>query len=119
MAKDAKAVEPNKVVENQAKEQTGQRQVQLRIDESKLDSTYANAFRTNGTPEEIILDFGLNLAGQANQQGVPEIVFQAKERVIMNYFSAKRLAVTLSQIIRGHEERFGVLELDVAKRQKV
>jgi hypothetical protein len=38
--------------------------------------------------------------------------------VILNYYTAKRLAITLSQLIRRHEEQLGELELDVAKRQK-
>jgi hypothetical protein len=110
-----------KPIEEQAREQTGQRQVQLRIDERNMQACYANAFRTNGTAEEVILDFGLNLmnpAVQQQQQGQPEIIFQISERVIMNYYSAKRLAITLSQLIRRHEEQFGELELDVAKRRK-
>ncbi len=98
MAQDQPNVE--KPVEEQAREQTGQRQVQLRIDESKMAASYANAFRTNGTAEEVMLDFGVN------------------QRVIMNYFSAKRLAVTLGQLIRRHEEQFGNLELDVSRRRK-
>jgi hypothetical protein len=36
----------------------------------------------------------------------------------MNYYSAKRLAITLSQLIRRHEEQFGELEMDVNKRRK-
>jgi len=110
-----------KPIEEQAREQTGQRQVQLRIDERNMQACYANAFRTNGTAEEVILDFGLNLmnpATQQPQQGQPEIIFQISERVIMNYYSAKRLAITLSQLIRRHEEQFGDLEMDVAKRRK-
>lgn len=108
-----------KPIEEQAREQTGQQQVRLRIDERNMRSCYANAFRTNGTAEEVILDFGLNLINPATQeQGQPEIVFQVSERVIMNYYSAKRLAITLSQLIRRHEEQFGELELDVAKRRK-
>jgi len=51
-------------------------------------------------------------------QNQPEILFQISERVIMNYYSAKRLAITLSQLIRRHEEQFGELELDAAKRRK-
>ena len=50
-----------KPVEEQAREQTGQRQVRLRIDERNMSSGYANAFRTNGTAEEVMLDFGLNV----------------------------------------------------------
>jgi hypothetical protein len=108
-----------KPIEEQAREQTGQQQIRLRIDERNMQTCYANAFRTNGTAEEVILDFGLNLMNPATpEQGQPEIVFQVSERVIMNYYSAKRLAITLSQLIRRHEEQFGELELDVAKRRK-
>ena len=38
--------------------------------------------------------------------------------MVMNYYSAKRLAITLSQLIRRHEDEFGELELDVSKRRK-
>jgi hypothetical protein len=111
-----------KPIEEQAREQTGQQQIRMRIDEREMESCYANAFRTNGTAEEVILDFGLNLIvpgpSQVGQQQQPEIMFQVSERVVMNYYTAKRLAITLSQLIRRHEEQFGELELDVAKRQK-
>jgi hypothetical protein len=104
-------------IEQQAREQTGQREIRLRIDERNMGTSYANAFRTNGTAEEVMLDFGLNLVGPPpTPQGQPEIIFQANQRVIMNYYSAKRLALTLSRLIRSHEERFGELEMDVAKR---
>jgi hypothetical protein len=110
--------EGDKPVEEQAREQTGQ-QVRLHVDERELKTAYANAFRTNGTAEEVMLDFGLNLmapaAGESNQ---PTITFQVKDRIVMNYYSAKRLAITLSQLIRRHEEQFGELELDVSKRKK-
>ncbi len=109
-------------VEDQARAQTGQQQVRLRVDEREMKTTYANAFRTNGTAEEVMLDFGLNLVGQSpagqGDQNQPEILFKVNERVILNYYSAKRLAITLSQMIRRHEEQFGELELDVAKRRQ-
>ena len=110
-----------KPVEEQAREQTGQRKVRLRIDERNMSSSYANAFRTNGTAEEVMLDFGLNVVNPPAQQkpeDQPEIIFQIKDRVILNYYTAKRLAITLSQLIRRHEDQFGELELDVAKRRK-
>jgi len=119
MAEEQKADPAEKPVEEQAREQTGQRQIRLRVDEREMTSTYANAFRTNGTAEEVMLDFGVNLLNQASQQqGQPEIIFKVNDRVIMNYYSAKRLAITLSQLIRRHEDEFGELELDVAKRRK-
>jgi len=108
-----------KPIEEQAREQTGQRQIRLRVDERNLKTSYSNAFRTNGTAEEVMLDFGLNIINPpAQQQGQPEIIFQVNDRVIINYYSAKRLAIALSQLIRRHEEQFGELQLDVAKRRK-
>ena len=106
------------VVQQQAQQQTGQQQVRLRVDERSMESEYANAFRTNGTAEEVMLDFGVNLMQPAPAGGQPEIVFRISQRIIMNYYSAKRLAITLSQLIRRHEDQFGELELDVSKRRK-
>ena len=58
-------------LEEQAKAQTGQQQIRLNIDERNLKTSYANAFRTNGTAEEVMLDFGLNLVGPPAQQECP------------------------------------------------
>ncbi|MHC4125918.1 MAG: DUF3467 domain-containing protein, partial [Planctomycetota bacterium] len=95
----------------------GQKQIRLIVDEKNLRTDYANAFRTSETAEEVMMDFGLNtVRPSADQQDQPEIIFHSNERIIMNYYSAKRLALTLGQIIRRHEQQFGELELDVAKR---
>lgn len=141
MAEDDKPTDAEKPIEEQAREQTGQRQIRVGIDEREMKTSYANAFRTNGTAEEVMLDFGLNVVGPgaaqaaqaaqgaqgaqaaqparpADQPAQPDIIFRVSERIIMNYYSAKRLAITLSQLIRRHEEQFGELELDVAKRRK-
>jgi hypothetical protein len=114
-----KKIETEKPIEEQAREQTGQQQVRLAIDERNMQTGYANAFRTNGTAEEVMLDFGLNIVNPAGaQDNQPQIVFQVNERVILNYYSAKRLAIALGQLINRHEEQFGELEMDVSKRQK-
>ncbi len=119
MAGKDNVAETEKPIEEQAREQTGQRQIRVRVDERNLTTGYANGFRANGTAEEIILDFGLNLISPASGQDTqPEMLFQVNDRLIMNYYSAKRLAITLSQLIRRHEGQFGELELDVSKRQK-
>ena len=106
-------------IEQQAREPTGQRQMRVGMDERAMKSSYANAFRTNATAEEVMLDFGLNVVNPGReQQGQPDVIFQVNERIILNHYSAKRLAITLSQMIRRHEEQFGEIELDVTKRQK-
>jgi len=93
-------------------------QVQIRMDEREMRASYANGFRTNTTADEVIVDFGLNLPIVAGQtEGPQEFLLKLDTRVIMNHYSAKRLAITLGQLIQRHEQQFGELELDVAKRQ--
>lgn len=85
-------------------------QIQLRIDESKMHSSYANTIRTSTTLDEVVLDFGLNIPMQApNQQ--PTVLFSVGSRVIMNWAGAKRLAMSLGQLIRQYEEQNGEIKL--------
>lgn len=86
------------------------RQIQLRIDESKMHSTYANTIRTSTTNDEVVLDFGMNLPvpGQDNQ---PALLFTVGSRVVMNWAGAKRLAINLGQVVRQYEERNGTINL--------
>ena len=118
MSEKEKDDQTEHTVEGQAREQAG-KQVKVGVDERTMDMTYANGFRTNGTAEEVMIDFGLNLMNPGRQQdeNQPDVIFKVEERIILNYYSAKRLAITLSQLIRRHEDQFGELELDVAKRR--
>ena len=72
---------------------------------------YANFCRVTGTPEELILDFGLN----AQPMGASTDV-EIKQRLVLNYFTAKRLLQALVMSIQRHENAFGVLETDVSRR---
>ncbi|HUU91842.1 MAG TPA: DUF3467 domain-containing protein [Phycisphaerae bacterium] len=96
----------------------GQRQeIRLRIDERNLHTSYANAFRTDATADEVMLYFGLNLINPAAaQQGTPEFIFQVNERIVVSYRMAKRLALALGQLIRRHEEQFGEISLERTPR---
>ncbi|MHB1156806.1 MAG: DUF3467 domain-containing protein [Phycisphaerales bacterium] len=99
-------------------------QIRLNVDERQMHTSYANGFRTHSTVEEVIMDFGLNMAAQSRpaQQddaagaAVNEINFQVNDRIILNYYTAKRLALSLGQVIRRHEEQFGELKLNVPDR---
>ena len=110
-------------VDEQARQQTGQ-QVRLRVNQQNMTTAYTNAFRSNATADEVIVDIGLNQVVPANQAGGQqsdvdaEIIFDVNNRVVMNYYTAKRLAITLGQIVRQHEEKFGELKLNVADRVK-
>ncbi|MCC5828595.1 MAG: DUF3467 domain-containing protein [Phycisphaeraceae bacterium] len=102
--------------------QPGQQQVRLRLDEAGMTTTYSNAFRTNTSAEEVFVDFGMNLMMPAAQggegsQNVGEMIFKLNNRVVLNYYTAKRLAMVLGQIVSRHEQQFGELKLNVNERR--
>jgi hypothetical protein len=113
VAKDAPKDEPTpqaSIASTPAPEQL-QRQP-LVVDTSKVHAAYANFCRVTGTPEELIIDFGLN----TQPMGVPADPIEVSERIVMNYFTAKRMLQALSMSVQRHEAAFGVLETDVQKR---
>jgi Protein of unknown function (DUF3467) len=84
---------------------------EVHVDDSAAMVCYANFCRVTGTPEELILDFGLNAQPMGGATNV-----EIKQRLIVNYFTAKRLLQALGMSIQRHENAFGVLETDVQKR---
>jgi hypothetical protein len=84
----------------------------VQLDESKAIACYANFCRVTGTPEEVILDLGLN----AQPFGTPSEPIAVSQRIILNYYTAKRMLAALSMTVQRHEAAFGVLETDVQKR---
>ena len=86
--------------------------VQVQIDDSKVMALYANFCRVTGTPEELILDFGLN----PQPFGIPTEPIPVTQRIITNFFTAKRMLHALQLTLQRHEATFGVLETDVQKR---
>lgn len=112
-------ITPEGTIEEQVRDQTGQKKVRVRIDETNVKTSYANGFRPMATPEEVILDFGLNTTRMTGQKDVPyEVVFKAENRIIMNCYATKRLAIALGQLVRRYEDQFGELELNASERKK-
>ncbi len=98
-------------------EKATQSQVRLNVNADNMKTSYANAFQTHSTPEEILLSFGINQTLPSKEEGVSaDISLQLTDRIIMNHYTAKRLTLSLLQSIKEHEERFGVIELDASKR---
>ncbi len=85
---------------------------QVHLDDSKVVALYANFCRVTGTPEELIIDFGLN----PQPMGIPENPLAVTQRIIVNFFTAKRLLHALGMTLQNHESVFGVLETDINKR---
>jgi hypothetical protein len=87
---------------------------QFPIDTSQLSAAYANFCRLTGTPEELVLDFGLN----TQMTPVPGEPVKLTRRLVMNYFTAKRLLGALHMAVQQHEGVCGVLETDIQKRKR-
>jgi hypothetical protein len=95
-----------------AQQAPAQQQYQLEVDDSGVTSAYANFCRVTGSPEELIIDFGLN----PQPMGVPKNPIHVNQRIIVNFYTAKRLLHALQMSVARHESVFGVLETDVQKR---
>ncbi|XZE22008.1 DUF3467 domain-containing protein [Pirellulaceae bacterium SH449] len=92
-----------------------QQPVQVQVKDEDALALYANFCRVTGSPEELIVDFGLN----PQPVGIPKDPIVVKQRIIMNFYTAKRLLAALSMSVQRHEAVFGVLETDIQKRLKI
>lgn len=97
-----------------AEQPAPQQQQQVTIDDANCDASYANFCRVSSSPEELLLDLGLNPQPYATGA----VTVQVNQRVILNHYTAKRLLSALSMALQNHERAFGVLETDVRKRVK-
>jgi hypothetical protein len=104
------AAAPQATPQPQQQQQAPRAQVQV-VDSNAVTS-YANFCRVTGTPEELIIDVGLN----SQPVGPQTEAIRIDQRLVLNYFTAKRLLAALQMSIQRHEAAFGVLETDVQRR---
>ena len=81
----------------------------LRYD--RTATSYANIAVLTSTPEEVVLNFGTNITPPTPQR---EVNAEISNRIIMTYPSAKRLAVTLGNVIKRYEARHGIIDVTPA-----
>ena len=104
---------PNRGPNDDRPERTPQAQPEVVVDDSSTVPSYSNFCRVTATPEEVILDFGLN--PQPFASGRQDV--KANQRIVMNFFTAKRLLSAMGMTIQRHEGAFGSIELDVLRRR--
>ena len=85
---------------------------QLEVNDRDAASNYANFCRISGSPEELLIDFGLN----PQPTGAPKQPIVVAQRIVTSWYTAKRLLGTLQMTVARHEAAFGVLETDVQRR---
>ena len=83
--------------------------MQLKWDDSNMKSSYANVCNAMSTREEVVLMFGVNQAWHGGQK---EVTIQLTDRIILSPHAAKRLTLLLNNLIKQHEDRFGVLNIE-------
>ncbi len=110
--KEEKSESPTPPAEEKKPQADQPERAQIELDDSNAVCAYANFCRVTGTPEELIIDFGLN----PQPMGVPTNPVPIKQRLIVNYYTAKRMMAALQMSIQRHEAAFGVVEVDIQKR---
>jgi len=105
MAEDITTTDPN------------QPQMQVLLDERELKTLYLNAYRIHATNEEVVVDLGFNMPdpNPRNPQQ-PALLLKITDRAIMSYGTAKRLALSLGQLIKRYEQQFGELPVNPNQR---
>lgn len=82
---------------------------QIRWDGSRMKTTYANVCNVSSTREEVALMFGVNKNWHPSQK---DLVIELSDRVIINPYAAKRLAILLANTMAEYEKRFGTINLE-------
>jgi hypothetical protein len=96
----------------------GQQQVQVLVDEREMKTLYANAYRIHTAEQEAVIDFGFNMPNpnaQAGQQ--QQVLLKVTDRVVISYVTAKRLALSLQQLVKRFEQQFGEIPVMPGQRK--
>ncbi len=92
-----------------------QEQTKINWDGSNMRSTYANVCNVSSTREEVTLLFGTNQNWHAGQK---DLTVELSDRMTLNPYAAKRLAVLLTNTMNEYEKLFGALDLDIPEVKK-
>jgi ribosomal protein L31 len=87
-------------------------QAEIVLNEKDAHVAYSNFARVTSTAEEVIIDFCLN--PNPFHTGRQEI--SVSQRLIMNFYTAKRLFSAMGMTLQRHEQTFGAIELDIRRR---
>ncbi len=90
-------------------------QTKINWDGSNMRSTYANVCNVSSTREEVTLLFGTNQNWHAGQK---DLTVELSDRMTLNPYAAKRLAVLLTNTMNEYEKLFGALDLNIPEVKK-
>ena len=93
-------------------EETGPEARSVDWDDSRMASAYANVCNVSSTREEVTLLFGTHQNWHAGQK---DVTIQLSNRIILNPYAAKRLALLLDATLKKYEASFGPVVLEKAQ----
>ena len=86
---------------------TNTRERRVRLDTSRMKSSYCNVCNATSTREEVVLNFGLN---QSWDRSEGDLEIEIQHRVIMSPHAARKLKDVLDELIDSYESRHGPLQ---------
>jgi hypothetical protein len=86
------------------------RETQLRWDDQKMATSFANVVNIQSTREQVDLFFGTNQTWNAANEKT--LTIELSNRIILSPFAAKRLSVALNGVMREYESRYGQLDVE-------
>ncbi len=86
------------------------REAQLRWDDQKMATSFANVVNIQSTREQVDLFFGTNQTWNAANEKT--LTIELSNRIILSPFAAKRLSVALNGVMREYESRYGTLSVE-------
>lgn len=91
---------------------------ELTLDAGQVVARYTNFVQVTGTPEEVILDIGFDrpAIGATPAKTAAPGGRSFDQRIVLSFFTAKRLWRALELAVQRHEASFGRLETDVRRR---
>ncbi len=95
----------------------GQQQVQAFVDDRELRTVYCNFYNFRNTAQEVIMELGFQMGNPPQQAGgQPQLLIKLTDRVVLNYQNTKRLAASLTQLVRWYEQQYGEINVGQPKR---
>ena len=78
----------------------------VKLDTSRMKSSYCNVCNATSTQEEVVLNFGLN---QSWDRPDGDLEIEILHRIIMSPHAAQKLQDVLEALIQEYEDRYGKL----------
>lgn len=110
LAKSATAAPKARPAAESAAPSAPAHEAQLRWDDQRMATTFANVVNIQSTREQVDLFFGTNQTW--NVANDKTLTIELSNRIILSPFAAKRLAIALNGVLREYESRYGDLRVE-------